>query len=74
MVVFCSFFLFAVLRSAHPIEVLREPIAQPAEFHGSKDAGLLQVARGAAHFNQVQRIDDAGATAGRDAKDGLRIS
>ena len=72
MIVLGSLFLLAVFRFAHPIEVLREPIAHSAEFFGA-NAGLLKVPRRAAHFNQMQRIDDAGTTAGRDAEDGLGV-
>ena len=73
MIVLGRFFLFAVLRCAHPIEILREPIAHSGEFIWSQNACLFQMPRCAAHFNQMQRVDDSCAAAGRDAEDSLRI-
>ena len=43
------------------------------DFRGGEGVGAFEMADGAGDFDEMQRVDDAGAAAGGDAEDGLRV-
>ena len=62
----------AVLAGDHPFGEIAEPTAQVLRHTGREGRGTLERLHGGGHLDQVQRVDDADATARRDARNGLR--
>ena len=73
MVVLRRGFLAAVLAGEHPVEVIGKPFPHAGRDFRREGGRFLQRGDGHGDFDQVKRVDDADAAAGRNSGDGLGV-